>query len=524
MTLLQERTMYSHDINGDQVLKVVKGKELQNLFNLVNSQGFLDGEVYDGYLVREEPNGFETFHFFFEGSEQFQIVLGSNTVKDIGALKIATGAIISEVLFVQGSANANEAIGTLIGAFFSIGGTSVVFTIIQDLNNVFELQDNNQLHNTAVLTEGAYEIIVKAVGMGGTEFINRYIITIGASALITNINLSNVTVQEGASIGTSVGGLSTVGGEPPITFELAFQGTDAETPVDIFEIDGNTLQTKAAVGLAGASYLVIIRAIDSRSELPEEQRIKVQTFTIEVVLDTFLNTTSLTFDGSTELLKAADSPSFGTKTKLSWNAWVKPTNTGSVMYIMSKFGSAGQRSIGIRINVASTIGVAYSQTGITSDTTTGVGTVNFGEWNFIGISYDGTLGTPEMNIYLGDHLGNGGWDKQDTTLFTSLFNSTVDILIGALFLSAGPDTYQNYLQAIVDEQYFYDDAFTEAQFDDIYNLGVPTNNESLGTGATMFTGLRMGDDFTGTTQPDLKGNNDFTAVNINNSNKSSDVP
>ena len=514
-----EKEKFVDDINGLTCTRFIRGKELQSLFDLVNSAGFLDGETYDSFLARDEANGFITFHFFHDGDEQFQIVLVDDAQRDIGALKTPPGDLILETIFIQGLTGANEPIGTLIGSFLSIGGNNVIYTILQDLNNSFELQNNNQLFNTTALSSGTFQISVRAVGTGGTEFIDVYDIVIGETALITNINLSNLTVVESAPIGTSVGGLSTIGGEDPITYSLLFQGTDLETPVDIFEISTDTLQTKAAVGSLGTTYVLIIEAEDSRSGLPDSDRLKSQTFNIEVVTDIFLNANSLSFDGVDEILTADDSPSFGSKTKFSISVWVDPVNIGANQYITSKFGSAGQRSWGLRLNTDGKIAIVYSQTGVAADTTTSSTAVTFDAYNYIGIAFDGTLGTPEMRIYL-----NGVTDLIDTTVLTAIFNSTVDILIGALFLNSGPDTYQSFFQGNIDELYYYDAALSESDFDDIYNLGVPRNNETLASDADMFTGLRMGDDFTGTIQPDLKENNDFTAVNINNSNKSTDVP
>lgn len=513
----RERDKFNKDIDGNTTVRVVAGKDLHSLFNMVNSPGFLDGEVYDGYLVRDNVTGFKTFHFFFQGSEIFQIILGDNAKGDIGAIKEPPGPNIIETLFVQGTAEANEPVGSLVGVFFSIGGTSVIYTIVQDLNNSFELLNNNRLHNTVLLEQKTYTIVVRAMGDGGTEFINSYDIVVSDEGIITNINLSNRSIEATAPIGTSVGGLSTNGGQLPIVYSIIFQrDNDTKLEVDIFEIAGNTLQSKASIGVVGTNYEIFIKAQDDRSpdiDFPD----KDQTFLIESVIDTFLNSNSLSFNGVDEHLEAPDSPSMGTKTKFTLLGWINPVNTGANQYITSKFGAAGQRSFGLRIGIAGTLAFVFSQNGVASDTKTSVGLVNYLAWNHYAIVFDGTLPTSEVTFYM-----DGVIDSNFTTTLNSLFNSNVDFLIGALYDTGV--SVKDYFEGFADEIYYHDDAFDAAQVAAVFNLGVPKNNETLGTAATMVSGLRMGDDFTGGIQPDLKGNNDFTGIGMNNSNKSTDVP
>ena len=133
---------------------------------------------------------------------------------------------------------------------------------------------------------------------------------------------------------------------------------------------------------------------------------------------------------------------------------------------------------------------------------------------------DGTLATPKMKIWINNVLEI----DEDTTL-TALFNSNVEWLIGALFLGSSPNTYQNHYGGLLDEAYLYPGrSFTNSDVDDIFALGEPVNNEALPSAADMLSGFRMGDDFTGGIQPDLKGVNPMTGINMNNGDKSTDVP
>lgn len=510
------------DLDGKVNRRVVTGKSLKDLFILINNTGFLNGEVFDGFLCEEnEINEFKTFHFFNQGEEVFSIILGFNSDTDIGALKIQPGPTIDRFFFVQGINLGNEPTGSIMGALFAIGGSGIVFELLTDAGGFFELQNNNQIVSTLPIPEGIYELFVKASGDGGTQYVDQVTIQIFATALISNISLSNILVEEGAPIGTIVGALSTSGGEAPITFTILSQ-TLSSAPtiqVDIFEIVNDAVQTKAGVGVDGISYRLFIEAQDSRVGLPPDDRVKVEEFDINVVASTFTNVNSLSFDAVDEHINIPHDISLWGGQNFSGSFWIKPNNKGSNQYIAAKFGPASFRSWGLRLNTDGKVAIVYSQTGVASDTTTTTSTVTFGIWSHVAFSFDGTLGTPKMKIWI-----NGILEVDEDTLLTSLFNnSTIDMLIGAINQPL-PTVASDHFDGLIDEAAIYNTSLDTAKVQEIYNLGVPNNLKALTSSAGLISWWRMGDDFSGGTQPDFEGSNDGDGINMNNSNRSTDVP
>jgi hypothetical protein len=517
----RERDKFEKDIDGDTAVRVVRGKDLQSLFQLVNSAGFLDGETYDGFLCEENPiSEFKTFHFFNQGEETFSIVLGFNSDLDIGAVKITPTDNITKTFFVQGTSYANEPIGSLIGLFFAVGGNNVVFTILQDLSGLFALDNNNELISLAPVPAGTYDLVVKAEGIG-TQYIDQFQIIIGETALISNINLSNLSVEDGAPSGTTVGALTTAGGESPISYSILAQVTEpGDVPIDIFELDGSTLKTKDDVDAIGTTYRVFIQAEDSRSGLPDNERLKAEEFVIEVVEDTFINSNSLIFDGVDESLEVADDISLWGNQKFSGSFWCKPNNIGASQYVVSHFREGGKRSWGLRVNATGSIAMIYSQTGVATDTTTTVATVTFADWNHVVFAFDGTLGQPKMKIWI-----NGALAIDEDTALTGLYNTDVPMYIGALgTLILAVQSTESHFDGNIDEASIYNEVLTQTDVDEIYNAGEPTNLLATASGGDIISWWRMGDDFVGGVQPDDVGSNDGIGTNMNNSNKSTDVP
>lgn len=510
----REYEKFDLDIDGKVVVRTVKGKALQDLFTLVDSAGFLDGEVYNGFFVIDQPNGFKLFHFFQDGSEVFTISLGANPNGDMCGVKLDPTTNITNILFVQNGALANEANGSLIGELFAVGGLSVVFQLAQDVNNVFELTENNKLRNTASLSTGDYPIVVRATGDGGETYLKQLTVMIGETAFISNIDLSSLIVEDTAVIGTSIGGLSTNGGEDPIAYTLISQLQNG-VAIDHLEIVGNELKTKSLVTAVGTSYDIVIQAEDSRGALPDSSRLFIQSFKVSVVLNTFINTNSLTFDGVDEYMTAGDQPSMGTKTKFTICAWVYPTNAGVLQYMASKFGAAGQRGWTFGLGASGVWLWQYSQNGTSTDSFISTNTAVYNTWQHVAIVYDGAALTSTFYT-------NGVAINQESTTLSSLFNNNVDFLIGAIYNDTV--SVKNFFTGNLDEMYFYDDALDATAIADIYNAGVPINNETLSSAATMVAGYRMGDDYSNGNQPDLKGNNDMVGVNMNNSNKSTLIP
>lgn len=501
------------DLDSKTAIRTVTGKALKDLFDLVNSAGFLDGETYDGFLCEETlVTKFKTFHFFLQGEEVFQIGLGFNSDLDIGALKSTPSTEITRTFFVQGLNLGNEIAGSVMGVVFAIGGNNIVYSILQDESGLYELANGNQLVSIVPIPEGVYELVIKAEGTGGTQYVDKITIHVFATALISNINLTNLTIEENSGIGSTVGALSTAGGESPITYSI-LQQQQSGLDVDIFEISNNLLITKDNVSADGTNYQIILAAEDSRTALPDDERIKVEEFTIDVVASSFVNTTSLTFNGIDEYVRVSDHASLNAPTEYTYSAWVKVTDFAGGRYFVTKWESAGnQRALACIINSGGFVQVTISPDGATSEVVSASQAISLNTWTHIVCQFK----SEECRIFL------DGIDRTSapTVATTSINTSTADLILGA-FSSASPSTM---IEGLMDEIAVYDKFLTPSEISSIYGAGAPTNLALYSSAPNLISWWRMGDLLTGSILPDQIGVNDATIVNMNNGNKSTDVP
>jgi len=515
----REFKKFDLDLAGDTAVRTISGKTFADMYGIVVADASRFDRQFDSSFVEVNPlNNFEVIHFFQEGEEKFNYVLGMNSVGNIGFVRATTNKDIKRVLFAQGSASAYDDIEKGIGVFFAVGGRGVVFTIIQDHSDYFEIRDGNTLYTNTPIPEGDYRITIKVTGDGGREYVDSFTINIGPTALISNINLSNLTIEDSSSAGDIVGVFSTVGGEKPITYTIESQ-TKGGVDVDIFEIDDDKLITKDNVGNIGDQYDIYITAEDARVGLPDGARTRTQEFIIDVVEDTFINSDSLIFNGIDELLFIEHNNSFDVGQKMTFSAWINTDATDAARYIATKFREAGHRAWGMRVNNGGTLSVIFSETGVATDTTTSVSTVIVGQWTHVAFVFDGTLAQPKMRIYIDSVLDI----NEDTALTAIKNNIDVDFIIGALG-AADPTRATNYFDGKIDEVAIYNEALTIAQIEEIYNNGSPKNLNQLTSAADGVSWWRMGDDFASGTQPDSFGDNDLSDENMNSGNISTDVP
>ncbi len=510
----REFQSYGTDLDGKIVRKVSSGKELDNLLPLITASNMLDGESYDGFLVEENPTtSFKIIHYFNQGEEQFNITLGTNSDGDMGALKGEPTQLITKLFFAQGLNTGNEPVGSIMGILFAVGGVNVTFSILLDSSGFFEVQNNFQIVSTVAIPEGAYSLVVKAEG-NNTQYIDQIEIIVGATAIISNINLSSIVIQTDAAIGTSVGALSTTGGEPPIAYSISAQTLNGIS-VDVFEIVNNTLITKSAMAATGSTYSIFIRAEDSRAELPENERVKVEEFPIEVVANSFTNTNSLSFNGADEYLRIPAHPSMNVTTSFSVSAWVKGDAfpSGNTDYFTKWDNTASQRSIICRVNSGGFVQMLLSADGITAETVSSSEGILANTWYHLVCQFTAN----EARIYI-----NGVEKTSNPNIgISTVKNNTPDVLIGARFSNSLPTSF---MDGLIDEVCFYNDILTQAEITAIYNNGAPNDLSALSSASKIISWWRMGDFFSGNDVPDQVGVNNASPVNMNNSNKSTDIP
>lgn len=187
------------------------------------------------------------------------------------------------------------------------------------------------------------------------------------------------------------------------------------------------------------------------------------------------NVRSIDLDGSNEYIEVPDEDSLSPSPEFSVAFWCKP-DVDALMYMVSKFGVAGNRSFGIRRNAGTGyVAVIYSATGVATDTTTGSTGLTTGSWHHVVISFDGNAGT--MDIYV-----NGSVDINDTTLLGGISNEDENLLIGALGPDSGPSNYWN---GHLDQIAIYNKALDSSEVSAIYNSGTPPNLLTLSTAGNL---------------------------------------
>jgi hypothetical protein len=508
---------------------------------MLNSSGILNGETYDSLICEQivvDPAitgspvnaSYHTFHFFNKGTEQFKVPVGivpnplTGILSDgiLGLTKLQPSPTVRNIILSEPLNLAYQPIGTYMGSVHAVGGSNAIFTIVDDTSGLFEIQDVNNIVNNGTVLEGNYDLLIRVDTDGNAPFVEQITLHVQTAANITNINLSNVTVEDGAPIGQSIGALTTTGGQPPVTFSIVGQKSGANAPfsdpdVDIFDIDidGTTVITKNNPGTIGTQYTLYIKAEDPRTQLPQTLREKIEPFNITVVADTFINTNSYTFNGIDEYILINDHPSLSLGSEFTFSAWVKPNNIAATQYIAAQFREAGKRSWGVRINSTGAVAMVYSTTGTASDTTTSPTNITFGVWTHVAITFNGTTG--KVRIYY-----NGILQIEDDTTLTSIYNNDVPVLIGAL----GNQTVvaQDFYSGNIDEVSLHNTEASSSQITEMYSLGSPTNLTTLSNGGDIISTWRMGDNLSNPTEPDEIQANDGTLVNMNTSNKSTDIP
>jgi len=215
----------------------------------------------------------------------------------------------------------------------------------------------------------------------------------------------------------------------------------------------------------------------------------------------FLNTYSVSMDGTDDDVNCGNVTTFNGVNKASISAWCKTSNTRATQLIAkSDTGSDVQFQVAVipntRIDVyGSTIGFRSTDTISIAD----------GNWHHVAITFDGSLGTANQRfkVYLdGTALTNLGFNGP-----TSLATTSTDLLIGNRGGSA-----INHWDGEIDEVSLWTKVLSSSEVTDIYNSGAPTD---LTGQSGLANWWRMGDNDggSGTTVTDQAGSDNGTLNN-----------
>jgi hypothetical protein len=162
------------------------------------------------------------------------------------------------------------------------------------------------------------------------------------------------------------------------------------------------------------------------------------------------------FYGATVRGRATNSPSlnFGTNS-FSADCWVNPVFTGTVHWhpIVDKLQVTGAGTgFGYNVSLQNTKVVLRVGNSLLY-TNTSVGSINYGVWNFVGVSVDRAANTVTFHV-------NGVTEPAQTLVPAGNFNSPVDLLIGGTY--APPNS--PYGELAIDELELFKRPLTTADF------------------------------------------------------------
>ena len=162
------------------------------------------------------------------------------------------------------------------------------------------------------------------------------------------------------------------------------------------------------------------------------------------------------FYGATVRGRATNAPSlnFGTNS-FSADCWVNPVLTGTVHWhpIVDKLQVTGAGTgFGYKVSLLNTKVVLRVGDG-TLYTNTSLGSINYGVWNFVGVSVDRAANTVTFHV-------NGVTEPPQTLVPAGSFNSPVDLLIGGTY--APPNS--PYGELAIDELELFNRPLTNGDF------------------------------------------------------------
>ena len=496
---------YTKDLNDKIATRFISGKSLKDINEFIHSSNLLEGEVFNGVAIQEvNGGGVAVIHYLQNGSEVFFIAVSTNINGDIGAQKFVPIGTISAIFITTITNFKNKAIGSRFAGLSSYGDTGVVFSIVQDINNAFEILEGNIIFNTRLIDEGTYPIVIRAVG-DNSELIESFEIVVSGAGLINNINISSLNVAVDSAVDAIVGIFSISGGAPPASFIL-----DADANGVFKIVNDNELRVASTpVGIVGDLLPIVVTATDINGST------RTESFTIEVLLSTFINDFSYSFNGVDEFLKIDNDASLFGGQNFSCVAWVKQDAFGGLNAIASHFGANGTRSWRFSIGATGLLIANLSQTGTGSENTISTASIDVNAWNMVAFAFDGVV--QECKIWI-----NGVLDINNPTSITELKNTTVPMRIGARGDSSVDEI--DFFDGNIDEVSVYNKSLTQTDIDSLYNSGIPNNPTATTGAANLISWWRCGDNFTGSIDPDEVLTNDATLNNMNNSNRDSDVP
>ncbi|MFN6153828.1 MAG: cadherin domain-containing protein, partial [Dolichospermum sp.] len=227
----------------------------------------------------------------------------------------------------------NSALNSLVGNFSSTDPNALntfTYSLVAGTgdsdNDLFTIQ-NNQLQTNAIFdyeNNNTYTIRVRTTDQGNLFYEKPLTINItDVNEIPTNITLSNNTINENQSIGTTVGTLNTIDPDQGNTFTYRLINGAGATDNALFTIQNNQLQSNAIFDYETKnSYSIRVRTIDQGRALYDKQL----TINIGDLPDSY---TTIESAGNTKLVKDTTNKYF---TQIGTNTPTAIKNGGQQIY------------------------------------------------------------------------------------------------------------------------------------------------------------------------------------------------
>lgn len=334
---------------------------------------------------------------------------------------------------------------------------------------------------------------------------------------LLELDTQDFTIPLTAETGYSFGSLVTSGGTSPYTYELI------QNEEDIFYLDGAELKLSARPSVLSVEYSVQMRVYD------------VNGSTIDSVVYNFLaqdlsNQFSIRLNGVDEYLNnvgwvARDHYDL---TEFSFSIWVKLDPAFlSIGATIIHYDALNNNAMEFELRAKNQFGLGF-EARLNPKLTDSLQTVtayNTGDdltlWNHVCVTVD--LPGGDFRIYVNGTDHTNAPSKTFTT--TQLLQASSAFKIGALATAAK-------INGWVDEYSFYRKKLSAIEVTELYNSGAPSNLYSTSFTNEMAHWYRLGDEMT-TVVPnkslftpiyDPIGTRDLSLVNVDLTNKSTDVP
>ena len=212
---------------------------------------------------------------------------------------------------------------------------------------------------------------------------------------------------------------------------------------------------------------------------------------MQITVPAFASTQSFSFDGVNDYFETPPTSFLNGLTNASWSFWIKPTDNASTRVIMhtQRDGATNKNSQfffwmlkGNRLDFSISIESYYIRGDISY--------INYGQWNHICVTFDGTGSTP----YTGNMYVNGVDRTTATSLYSTLPTARTDVntRIGEIQEAGGYSFYNPFL-GNMDEVAIWNSTLSSTAVTEIYNSGVPNDLDSLSNASSPTAWYRMGE-------------------------------